>query len=43
VTKSTYCHANMSKGRGVAPARVIAARPVKMRAAAGIRPTKVKR
>jgi integrase len=42
-TKSTYGHAKMSKGRGVALARVIAARPVKMRAAAGIRPTKVKR
>ncbi|MDB4873340.1 MAG: integrase [Gemmatimonadales bacterium] len=30
-TKSTYGHANMSKGRGVAPARVTAARPVKLR------------
>jgi hypothetical protein len=33
-TKSTYGHANMCKGRGVAPARVTAVRPVKMRAAA---------
>jgi hypothetical protein len=31
-TKSTYGHANMCKGRGVAPARVTAARPVKIRA-----------
>jgi integrase len=33
-TKSTYGHANMCKGRGVAPARVTAARAVKLRAAA---------
>jgi integrase len=33
-TKSTYGHANMSKGRGVAPAKVTAARPVKVSAAA---------
>lgn len=31
-TKATYGHANMSKGRGVAPARVTAARSVKVRA-----------
>jgi integrase len=31
-TKSTYGHANMCKGRGVAPARVTAARQVKVRA-----------
>jgi integrase len=31
-TKSTYGHANMCKGRGVAPARVTAAWPVKARA-----------
>ena len=30
-TKSTYGHSNMCKGRGVAPARVSAARPVKFR------------
>jgi integrase len=29
-TKSTYGHANMCKGRGLAPARVTAARPVKV-------------
>jgi integrase len=32
-TKSTYGHANMSKGRGVAPTKVTGARPVKMRTA----------
>lgn len=37
-TKSTYGHANMSKGRGVAPARVTAARPVKMRAEVKVKP-----
>jgi hypothetical protein len=36
-TKSTYGHANMCKGRGVAPARVTAARQVKARAAAKIK------
>jgi integrase len=33
-TKSTYGHANMCKGRSLAPTRVAAAREVKMRAAA---------
>jgi integrase len=42
-TKSTYGHANMCKGRGVAPTRVTAARPVKMRAVAKIKPVKVKK
>lgn len=37
-TKSTYGHSNMSKGRGVAPAKVTAARPVKMRALAKAKP-----
>lgn len=32
-TKSTYGHANMCKSRGVAPARMTAARQVKVRAA----------
>lgn len=41
-TKSTYGHANMSKGRGVAPAKVTSARPVKMRAAAKSLPKVVK-
>lgn len=36
-TKSTYGHANMCKGRGVAPARVTAARQVKARAVAKIK------
>jgi len=36
-TKSTYGHANMCKGRGVAPARVTAAREVKARVAAKIK------
>lgn len=35
-TKSTYGHANMSKGRGVAPARVTAARQVKLRSGAKV-------
>lgn len=42
-TKSTYGHANMSRGGGVAPAKVTAARPVKMRAVAKIKPVKVKK
>lgn len=33
-TKSTYGHANMCKGRGVAPAKATAALPVRMRAVA---------
>jgi hypothetical protein len=37
-TKSTYGHANMRKGRGVAPARVTAARTFKMRAAIKAKP-----
>jgi hypothetical protein len=36
MTKSTYGHANMRKGRGVAPAKVTAVRPVKICAVAKV-------